>query len=312
MKVQSTHGYLMILAAATLWGSLGIFAKLLYQLDLTPLQITTYRVVISTVLLILVVPAIDRRLLRIRAVDLPFFALYGLISVGLFHYLYNFAISRTSVATAAILLYTAPAHVVLISAYVFGEKLTLPKWVALGCTLGGAALVSGVLGTGLPGDLPGILAGLGSGLTYGLYSIFGKKAVQRYNSWTVLVYSFFFGAIFLLGFSSLTGGIRTDLPISAWTLLVSLGLFPTVLAYTSYLAGLRLVEAGRAAIVATWEPVMAAILGYVVLGESLGPAQVAGGGLVLVGVLLAQRQGTGGNRPKEAKEEDGSYTQEAL
>jgi drug/metabolite transporter (DMT)-like permease len=211
-----------------------------------------------------------------------------LISVGLFHYLYNFSISRTSVATAAILLYTAPAHVVMISAYVFREKLNSWKLAALGLTLAGAVLVSGGLSGNFGGDLTGLLAGLGSGLTYGLYSIFGKKAIKNYNSWTVLVYSFLFGAVFLVGFSSLTGGISLDLPGSAWPLLIGLGLFPTLLAYTLYLAGLKRVEASRGAIVATWEPVIAAILGYVVLGEGLSAIQTAGGGLVLIGVLLAQ------------------------
>lgn len=286
-------GYLMILGAGTLWGSLGIFGRALYADGMTPLGVVIARATVAAAIFTVWTGVKQPKLLRIDPRDLGFFALYGLIGIGIFYFLLFYSISRTSVATAVTLMYTAPAYVSLLSSYLFGERLTGAKVGALALTFAGVALVSGGYDPAqFRGSLPGILSGLGAGLTYGLYSIFGKKAAAKYHQNTVLVYSFVFGAAFLALAGIPSRFWAVSYPVRVYSILAALGIFPTAVAYALYQAGLRRVEASRASIVATVEPVVAALLAYLFLGELLAPIQLLGGLLVLAGVLLIQMSGS--------------------
>lgn len=137
--------------------------------------------------------------------------------------------------------------------------------------------------------LPGILAGLASGFTYALYSIFGKTVLRRYQPQTTLTYALGFGSIFLGLMTYATGQIDTTALRAGWPMIAYLGLITTLLAQFLYLSGLRHVEAGRASLIATVEPVVAAVLGYVLLRERLDLLQALGGLAVLSGVFFVRR-----------------------
>ncbi len=214
------------------------------------------------------------------------FAAYGAVSVAGFMTIYLTAIERTTIATAAVLLYTAPAWVVVLARVFFGEALTRMKLLAVALTFAGSGLVAGAIPGALRVHPIGVLAGLGAGLTYGLYSIFGKAALRRYSVLTTVVFSLGFGAVFLL---IAAGGLHpvasAGLPALAYLIII-----PTATAYLLYTAGLQRVEAGGASIVATLEPVVAALAGTVILRESFAPVQWIGGALVLIGVLVVQER----------------------
>jgi drug/metabolite transporter (DMT)-like permease len=106
---------------------------------------------------------------------------------------------------------------------------------------------------------------------------------------TTLTYALGFGTIFL-GLAALAAGVLTPShPARGWAAILYLALVTTLLAQSLYLAGLRQVETGRASLVATVEPVVAAVLGAVLLRERLDVSQIAGGMLVLSAVTIAQR-----------------------
>ena len=199
--------------------------------------------------------------------------------------IYLTAIERTTIATAAVLLYTAPAWVVVLARVFFNEALAPMKLLAVALTFAGSALVVGAIPWALRVNTLGVLAGLGAGLTYGLYSIFGKVALRRYSAMTTVVFSLGFGAVFLL---LAAGGLHPVAP-EVLPALAYLIVIPTAAAYLLYTAGLRRVEAGRASIVATLEPVVAALAGTVILREPFAPVQWIGGALVLIGVLTVQK-----------------------
>jgi DME family drug/metabolite transporter len=106
-----------------------------------------------------------------------------------------------------------------------------------------------------------------------------------------IFYGLLFGALFLLPFVLWQEGAAFLAPQASprgWLLLLYMGLLPTAGSFWLYMAGLsRLGDAGRASVIATLEPVIAAALGFLVLGESLAPVQLAGGGLVVAGILLS-------------------------
>jgi DME family drug/metabolite transporter len=127
-------------------------------------------------------------------------------------------------------------------------------------------------------------------LTYGLYTLFNKRAVQRYSPWTATFYALGFGGLFLLPWQSpsrLWAAVSRPAP-ALWLLALALG--PTLGAFLLLGKSLERLPASVASIVATSEPVIAAVLAWAFLGQTLTLAQIGGGGAVLAGVLLLQRE----------------------
>ena len=138
---KETKGYLFVILGATCLGTIGIFARLIYQHEPDPLTVVSWRALIAFFLLFITAVFVNPDWLRIRKKDFPFFAIYGLLSVSLCFLLFFYAIKYTTVATATILLYTYPAFVILLSPFTLGEKFTRSKILALLLTFLGCILV---------------------------------------------------------------------------------------------------------------------------------------------------------------------------
>jgi drug/metabolite transporter (DMT)-like permease len=290
-KFVAKWAYWLIAAAAALWGIIGLFVKGLAAYGFSPLQIVAVRVAVSAAGLVAYAAARDRGALAVRPADAGLFVGTGIFSVLFFNWCYFTAIGTTSVAVAAVLLYTAPAFVAVLSRVVFGEALTGRKAAAVAVTFVGCALVTGVL-PGFAGAISplGLLAGLGAGAGYALYSIFGKLALRRYGALTVTIYTFVFAAAASLPFSGLWEQRALFAAWQVWGYVAGLGLFSTVLAYLLYTVGLTYVEPGRAAVTATLEPLVAAAMGAAVFGETLTGWQLAGMALVIAAVAGVQKE----------------------
>ena len=119
----------------------------------------------------------DWHLFRIHLKDLWCFLGTGIMSIVFFNYCYFKAMTVASLSVAAVLLYTAPAIVMVLSYFLFQAAFTKQKVLALLLTFIGCILVTGVITN--PGTVTGagILAGLGAGFGYALYSIFGRYAI---------------------------------------------------------------------------------------------------------------------------------------
>lgn len=282
-------GVLFVLAAAGLWGSLGVAGRIAFRAGVVPLEAAFFRAAIAFVLLLCGMLVLNRPALKIRLRDLGLFALFGLVSIAIFFFVYLFAISQTTIATAAILLYTAPAFVVLLSAVIFHEPSTRVKGGAvLLAFVGSVLVVRGYQLQTLHLTLPGVVTGLLAGFTYSLYSIFGKTALRRYSALTTLTYALGFGALFLGVAAIPTQVVTWTHSRVGWGAILYLAIVTTLLAQGLYLSGLRCLEAGRASLIATLEPVVAAGLGYALLGENLDRWQVVGGACILSTVLIVQ------------------------
>jgi drug/metabolite transporter (DMT)-like permease len=283
--------YWLIAAAAVLWGIIALFVKGLAAWGLSPLQVVAVRVALSAAGLVAYAAVTDRRALVIRPADAGYFVGTGIISIIFFNWCYFTAIETTSAGVAAVLLYTAPAIVAVLSRVVFGERITARKAAAVAVTFLGCALVAGLV-PGFAGAVSplGLLAGLGAGLGYALYSIFGKLALSRYEPLTVTTHTFIFAAIAVLPFSGLWEQRALLAAWQVWGYAAGLGLVSTVLAYLLYTVGLKYVEPGRAAVTATIEPLVAAALGATVFGEALTGWQLAGMALVVAAVAGVQER----------------------
>ena len=285
MVQQKKGGTAMVLAGACLWGVIGLFNRTLMAAGLTPESIVLVRNLGGLVLLGLVLGVWKRDVFRIHPAHLGYFFGTGIVSVLLFTWCYFSCQQECSLAVAAILLYTSPAFVVLLSALLWRDKLTGKKLLALALTFFGCVCVTGVYSGGMTITLRGFLLGVGAGFFYALYSIFGRYALAHYEPYTVTFYTFTFAGVGSLIF------LRPEQMVvlaDGKLALVALGLAVvcTVLPYLFYTAGLARMDSGKAAILASVEPVVAALVGILAFHESMSPATGLGVVSILAAVLL--------------------------
>lgn len=276
-----------ILFAGTLWGTTGVFRRFLDSLGINTIGVVFIRSFVALICFAILLLISDRNSFKIRLKDAWCFVGTGLISFLLFTLCYFKAMQLMSLSAAAILLYTAPCFVILISAPCFGEKINAVKILAMMMAFGGCCLVSGIGSGQNQISLTGILCGLGSGICYALYSIFSRFALNRgYSSMTVNFYTTLLasaGALILGGYKTFPVAVSGTSDI---LLICACGVVTCFLPYLFYTYGLTGLENGKASIVASIEPVVATILGFVLFAEKLTVLSAAGIVLVLGAIVV--------------------------
>lgn len=288
---SSAGSALLVLGAGCLWGFMGLLVRSTGALGLGTMETCFLRALVTAAAMLLLL-IFDRPALKVRLRDLWCFAGTGIVSMTFFNFCYFKTIMLTSLSVAAVLLYTAPVFVVLMSAPLFGEKLSRRKLLAALVAFLGCAFVSGVVGGAGRLSLTGILFGLGSGIGYALYSIFGRYALERgYGSATISFYTFVFALIptFLLADTGAAISALTGSP-GQFAFLAALILMVTLAPYLLYTKGLQGLENGTASILASIEPVVATLVGLAVYSEKLGVWNILGIALVLLSILLINRR----------------------
>ena len=292
-KKRRIPGPMLILLAGCFWGSMGIFVRKLETFGFSAVQIVSIRLTLAALFFAVLLLVRDRSGFRIALRDLPLFLGLGFGSILFFTVCYFTAITLMTLSAAAILLYTSPIWILLMSVLFFREKLNRTKIAALAAAFSGCVLVSGVSGEGIP--LTGLLAGLGAGFGYGLYSILGTVALRRYSPFTVTTYTFLFaaaGSWLICDPADLTSkSSAAPDPVSLLLFCGLTALVTAVIPFLSYTVGLRTVEAGRAGILATVEPLVATLIGMLVFSEPLTLLSGLGILLILSAVVLLNRKG---------------------
>ena len=288
---KSPLGDILIIIAGLFWGSMGIFVRHLNGLGFTSIQVACVRLVTAGIIFALILLIKDPKGFRISIKDIPLFLALGLVSILFFTCCYFTAIRLMTMSTAAILLYTSPIWVMVLSVIFLKEKITSRKITALILAFAGCVLVSGFGGKV---TLTGVLAGLGSGLGYGLYSIFGTFALKKYKPLTVTCYTFL-----IAGLSSVFVSDPADLisKISAaesmpklFGFIVLTAIVTAVIPFLLYTVGLNMTTAGKAAVLATVEPAAATLFGFFVMKETIGPAAICGIVLVFAAITVLSVQ----------------------
>ena len=285
---------LYILLAGAFWGSSCLFVDRLTLLGFSPIHCTAIRVIGSALILngALLVKGRGLKPYRIGLPSWGLAAASGLCSVLAMCVCYYYCMTETSAAVSAILLYTAPIFVMIMSALFFKERITPRKILAFGVAITGCALVSGIA-TGSAVTLKGLLFGVLSGFAYSLYGIlttFYMKRNKEPLTFSALSFAFAsLGVLFLLNgreFSATLAEVGMSLPLLAFFTLFSL--CTAVLPYVFYTGGLAGVRPAVASILAFVEPLTAAALGIAVLKQPFTLLQGVGMGLVIAALLILQ------------------------
>ena len=143
--IHRARGYVLVLTAATLWGTLGIiFKTLINDYGLSHITVAFFRASLSAVIIVATLATRRPRSLCITWQDVPFFLAFGLFGIAAFYVVYVTAIDLADVSVASVLLYTTPAWVAVISATFLGKPLTKRKTLAVALAMVGCALVARV------------------------------------------------------------------------------------------------------------------------------------------------------------------------
>ena len=274
-------GILFIAMAAVLWGLLGPISRLALSEGIAPLEIAFWRGVLAWVLFGGQAVWAGQTSLNTR--DIPALFLFALTGVAMFYGSFQLSVQSGGAALAAVLLYTAPAWVAVMARIFFMEPLTYVKLSAVALTIAGVACIS--LGSqGLDGtvSIPAVLFGLTAGFCYSMYYVLGKPFSKGYTAPNLFLYILPAGSLLLAPFVPFS----PKTPV-AWAALAAIAFVCTYCAYHCYYAGLKLLQASRASIVATLEPVAAAVVAYVWWGETFSLLGWLGAAAILAGVLLA-------------------------
>lgn len=281
------RAFFYIIAAGILWGTSGIFVNFLVPKGYHSLQLTAVRGVVSLLFFAIYSAIRDRRAFKVSSKELLFFMGIGIAQFGTAAF-YFMSMTRTSISTAVVLMYTAPIYVTVFSAIFLGEKFSKPKIAALCMMIVGCALVSGLVG-GLKIDAIGIIFGIISGISYASYNILTKITMMRSYS---PVSSNLYGAFFMMLISLAVCKpaqiipITVSEPVTLSFSLIALGVVTFVLPYLFFALGMRELPAATASALSTVEPLSACAFGILIFNEKPDLFSFAGIALILVAVFL--------------------------
>lgn len=287
-RATSRSGLLFLAIAGILLGTGGLLGTVLARATgLAPTAVACYRLGVGGLLLILVVVATRRPIPRSTASIRRVLAVGGLASAS--QACFFVSVSLISVSLATLIAIGCMPAMVLVGEQLTGRRRIDPR--SIGLVLLAAAGLSLLVGSPAGGSGPshvlvGMLFALGGSATFATLTLVCAIPVPCLDDTATIAYGFTIGAVLLTPIALLTGGLtfRPD-PVSI-SLLLALGVFPTALAYLSYLRGLVRVRAVTAALAALLEPLTGSALGAAVLGDRLGPIGWLGGAVLGVSVVL--------------------------
>ena len=212
----------------------------------------------------------------------------GALGYALISWLFFIGVSEINAGLATIILYTYPLIVVFLGVLFLNESITQKKITSVVVTLGGIGLISGASFELL--NFLGVAATFGAAVLYSFYIVVGRQALDSVNEVTLTVYVLLGAATICLLIGALSGQIMLPTGPSEWSLLVGIGVFSTGMPIFAFFAGLKRIDASKAGVLATAEPVVAVVLGGILLNESIPVPAYIGAILVISGVILVQSE----------------------
>ena len=300
MEKQRIKAVCCAASAGGMWGTIGLFVSLAGRHGVHSLELTVVRMVIGAAALGITLLLLDRKLLRIKVSDFPWFGAAGILCLLLFNVSYGIAIEKSSMAAAAVLLYTSPVFVTVIAVPVFGERISGRKLTAVLLAITGCAFVSGIMSGNVTFPAAAFFWGILAAFGYAMYSIIAGALLKRYHALTVLFYAFFSATCagcFLADMGHVVYSITQKpqlVPILAAAACVC-----NIFSYLLYNTALKYMEPGSVSVIASVEPAVAAILGELMLGEHMGFFGVAGILCILAAIVVLN--GRTGRRAYERK-----------
>jgi drug/metabolite transporter (DMT)-like permease len=302
-RAHLNRGYTLGLIGIAFWSTTAIFISyLLKNYPLQPLTLAFWRDLFVVGALASVLAIFRRSALRIAPDQRKFLVFYG-FSLTLMNISWTLSVALNGAAVSTVMVYASPGITALAAHFFFKEKISPIRVAAfLGALLGAFFVAKANDPAQWDVNAAGIVIGVLSAFGFAFYSLMGKAVShRRINSWTATLSAFSVATIFLLPATLITLAIgQATNPIgdpapyslfslgtqwSGWLILLILAVVPTLGGFGFYTASLGYLPAGTANLLATLEPVLTTILAYLLLNETLSPAQLIGAGLIVLSVI---------------------------
>ena len=272
----------MVVLAATLWGTLGVFARFLNQKGYTGFEVASLRIVLSGLIFLIFIPFIWNNLLQIKSIKIYIFQSF--FGVFLYNTLYFLAISRIGITCSVALLYTSPIWTLILSKLFIKNTISILQiFISLICFLS-VYIVIGTKFNETHIDLLGLFSGLGSGAAYATYYVIGKKIIEHEKPNVVIFFSFIIGAFLFLMIPNSWGlliKITEERQGLVWIYFIFITIIGTIVSYFIFVHGLNKISAPTVSILTTVEPIVGVSLASLIFNEPLSLVQISGFCLIL-------------------------------
>jgi drug/metabolite transporter (DMT)-like permease len=297
--VRPAVGYALTLASAGFFAVNGTVSTLALQAGIPATRLTALRCTGAAVCLLAVLAVVAPRRLRVTWREVPFLAVFGVVGVALTQFLYYVAIGRMPVGIALVFEMTAPVFIALYVWLVRREKVRSRLWLALVFSLSGLVLVAEIWQDGGSLDPVGVGAALIAALCLAAYYLLGERGTVTRDPVALTCWSFVAAALFWAAAAPWwqfdAGVLAERVPVSVgsltaplWVLVTWIVVLGAIVPFWLSIAALRHLPPTAAGLVATAEPVFASIVAWLWVEQVLSGWQVAGGVVVLTGIVLAQ------------------------
>jgi DME family drug/metabolite transporter len=290
---RETRGYVAIVVASILFGSMGTLATLAFSYSISPTTLIALRLTVSSSTLLIILAVFRRGFLRFRKTDVAVFLLFALFGVALQRISYFYAIDLTTPTVAAMLFYTYPVFVIIVaSLFQKRERITVLQVCAIGLTFLGVSLVVRIYDfSQLKLSLGGIVFGFLSSILFAVYFLMTGKLRTTYSNLTITLFGDGISALALLPI--IINGVSqiSQFPTQLWLIILAIGWVPSLLAYLLFSYALKYVKASRGTLLNVLEPIATAFLSTAFIGETFESLQIVGTAIALTGVLLLFRTG---------------------
>jgi drug/metabolite transporter (DMT)-like permease len=281
--------YALILSLVSLvWAGSFIVVKIGTK-TIQPIHLGFLRFLVATPVMFLLLFSSKKRRKIISLQDLPATLLLSLTGVTLLYILQFTGIKYTAASTAAVLINTNVMFIAILSFIFLKEKFTIKKTLGIILGFSGATIIVSKgyfqIGSNFFGDILILL----SAICWAVYSIVGKKLLEKYDSLTITTYVFALGTMFFIPF------VAEDLtkmfyliPLEGWLIILYLGLLCSVFGYIAWYYALSHMEASKAAIFLNLIPLFAILLSLLI-GETITIFLIVGAICIIYGIYLTER-----------------------
>lgn len=296
---RPTLGVLLAISSSLLFGLNASTTKVLIDSGISAEQLTLMRSGAVALLAGIALAFTKPTAFKLAWKEVPFFAVFGVVGVGLMQWAYSNAVANLQVGVALLIEYTAIVIVPIATFVLFKEKVRGRIWIAVALVLGGLAIVAKPWSTGLNPE--GVTYGFMAAVFLSAYFIMGERVQRTRDALSTMFFAFSAASLFwaiTMSFQevkpidfarslNLTENLgAVDLP--TWALLLFVMLFGSFTPMLLTFLAMRHLSASAVGIASTAETVFAFLFGYLWLSQLIDLSQALGGLLVIVGIVVAQ------------------------
>ena len=278
--------YLLVALMVLLWSGNYIVAKIAMR-EMPPMLLMGVRMILAGIMIVPVYLARPRAKLNRR--DVARLIGLGMFGVALNQFFFIVGMSRTTVAHSALMVGLTPVLVLLIAGSLRMEKITITKVAGMAIAIAGVGVLQSARG-GAPSAIGDCTVFLGA-LTFSVFTVMGKRSVARVDAIAVNTFAYVGSAIALLPVTVWQARLTpiSGFSITAWLCLLYMAAFSSVLCYLIYYYAIERMSASRVSALSYFQPFLASLMAVFWLGEQVSLPLVAGGSVIVAGVLITER-----------------------